>query len=170
MVSALTMLELHDADDMAGRYATYTDLALQIRARFTDPNATLRELFSRITFNVLVGNTDDHARNHAAFWDGANLTLTPAYDICPQSRAGGQTAQAMAFGEDGERMSQVARCVAHAATYHLSAAEARGIVDHQIAVIQGEWDDACDRAALSPVDRDRMWARQFLNPYALYDY
>jgi hypothetical protein len=24
------------------------------------------------------GNTDDHARNHAVFWDGQMLSLTPA--------------------------------------------------------------------------------------------
>jgi serine/threonine protein kinase HipA of HipAB toxin-antitoxin module len=42
-----------------------------------------------LIFNILIGNTDDHARNHAAFWDGENLAFTPAFDICPQSRAGG---------------------------------------------------------------------------------
>ena len=120
MVSALTILELHDADGIAGRYATYVDLAHQVRSRFTAPDATLRELFSRIVFNVLVGNTDDHARNHSAFWDGESLTLTPAYDICPQPRTGGEAAQAMAFGADGDRLSQVARCVAHAGHYHLT--------------------------------------------------
>ncbi len=170
MVSALTILELHGADAMAGRYATYTDLAFHVRARFTQADATLRELFSRITFNILVGNTDDHARNHAAFWNGDELTLTAAYDICPQARTGGEAAQAMAFGEDNDRMSQVVRCVAHASTYHLSAVEAKEIVDHQIAVINDEWTEACDRAALSAVDRERLWGRQFLNPYALYDY
>ena len=46
-------------------------------------------------FNILCGNTDDHARNHAAFWDGKKLELTPAYDICPQARAGGMASQAM---------------------------------------------------------------------------
>ena len=35
--------------------------------------AALRELFARITFNILVGNTDDHARNHAAFWHQATV-------------------------------------------------------------------------------------------------
>jgi len=170
MVSALTILELHDADGMAGRYGSYADLALQVRSRFTDADATLRELFSRLTFNVLVGNTDDHPRNHAAFWDGTNLALTPAYDICPQNRTGGEAAQAMAFGEDGDRLSQVARCVAHASTYHLTPAEATEIVDHQIAVIRAEWAEVCSRAALSAVDRDRLWGRQFLNPFTLYDY
>jgi serine/threonine-protein kinase HipA len=84
MVSALTMLGL---DEMMARYASYEDLAEIIRHRFTEPKDTLRELYGRIVFNILCGNTDDHARNHAAFWDGKMLTLTPAYDICPQGRA-----------------------------------------------------------------------------------
>jgi serine/threonine-protein kinase HipA len=167
MVSALTILEL---DEIEARYASYAKLADQIRARFTDPAATLRELFARITFNILSGNNDDHARNHSAFWDGAELTLTPAYDICPSPRAGGETAQAMAIGPDEYRFSQVAGCVARASTYLLSEADAREIVDHQIKVIETEWTDVCDRAELTEVDRNSFWHRQFLNPYATEGY
>ncbi len=164
MVSALTILGL---DEVGARYASYADLAQVIRTRFTDPLPTLRELFSRITFNILVGNNDDHARNHAAFWDGTALTLTPAYDICPQPRAGGETAQLMAIGPDGYRMSQVAGCVARASTYLLSESDAREIVDHQRDVIETQWAGVCDQAALSEIDRAGFWQRQFLNPYAL---
>jgi serine/threonine-protein kinase HipA len=167
MVSALTVLGL---DEVAARYASYADLAQLIRTRFTDPTPTLRELFSRITFNILTGNNDDHARNHAAFWDGTALTLTPAYDICPQPRAGGETAQVMAIGEDGFRMSQVAGCVARASTYRLSESDARQIVDHQINTIETHWTDVCDQAALTEVDRAGLWRRQFLNPYATEGY
>ena len=170
MVSALTILELHDALGIAGRYATYTDLAHRVRSRFTSPDATLRELFTRIIFSILVGNTDDHARNHSAFWDGAHLTLTPAYDICPQARAGGEAAQAMAFGADGDRLSQVTRCTAHAGHYHLTTQQAREIIDHLITVIRTDWDEVCDLAAMPAADRHRLWGRQFLNPYALYGY
>lgn len=70
MVSALTLLEL---DEMMAAYASYEKLAEIIRHRFIDAKRTLRELFSRIVFNILCGNTDDHARNHAAFWDGKQL-------------------------------------------------------------------------------------------------
>ena len=170
MVSALTILERHDAYGIAGRYATYADLAHEIRSRFTNTDATLRELFARIVFNILVGNTDDHARNHSAFWDGASLTLTPAYDICPQARAGGEAAQAMAFGPDSDRMSQVERCVAHAKHYHLTAQQAREIVDQQIAAIHDHWDDACGLAGATHADKQHLWGRQFLNPYALHGY
>ena len=167
MVSALTILEL---DEVGARYASYADLARIVRTRFTDPIPTLRELFSRITFNILTGNNDDHARNHAAFWDGTALSLTPAYDICPQPRAGGETAQLMAIGQDGYRMSQVAGCVAHASTYLLPEPDAREIVDHQIDVIETEWADVCEQAALTEVERVGFWQRQFLNPYATEGY
>lgn len=168
MVSALTILEL-DAYP-GGRYASYANLATEIRARFTDPLPTLRELFARITFNILVGNNDDHARNHSAFWGGAMLTLTPAYDVCPTPRGGGETAQAMAIGADGWRASQVAGCIERADVYRLQGAEAREIVDQQIETITNEWDDVCEHAELTEAERQHLWGRQFLNPYALYDY
>jgi serine/threonine-protein kinase HipA len=167
IVSALTILEL---DEMAARYASYEALAQKIRERFTGAASTLRELFARLTLNILVGNNDDHARNHAAFWDGHALTLTPAYDICPQSRAGGETTQAMAIRADGFRLSQLAACVRQASTYLISEAEAREIIDHQIDVIESEWNEVCDRARMTEVERHYFWRRQFLNPYAFEGY
>ncbi len=83
---------------MEAHYASYSDLADRIRQRFAEPQTTIVELFKRLVFNVLVGNTDDHARNHSAFWDGWHLKLTPAYDICPQLRTGQEATQAMSIG------------------------------------------------------------------------
>lgn len=167
MVSALTILGL---DETGARYASYADLADQIRARFTQPKATLRELFARIVFNILCSNNDDHPRNHAAFWDGEALSLTPAYDICPQLRSGGETAQIMAIGRDGWRMSQVAGCVERASTYLLSETEARETVDGLIEVIESSWEEVCDLAELGEAARAGFWGRQFLNPYATEGY
>lgn len=164
MVSALTVLGL---DEHGARYASYADLADAVRARFTEPRRTLRELFGRITANVLLGNTDDHAKNHAAFWDGQELTLTPAYDVCPQLRSGGETAQAMAIGRDGYRLSQVAGCIDWADVYLLDQDEAIAIVEHQIDVVHREWDEVCDLAGLTTAERAAMWGRQILNPFAL---
>ncbi len=166
VVSALTMLGL---DEMFGRYATYPALAQVIRRRFTDPEATLKELFRRIVFNVCVGNIDDHARNHAAFWDGTQLTLTPAYDLCPQPRSGLQANQAMAFGAAGERASQLRLCRAAAGLYGLSSAAAQRIIDHQVTVIQEQWPDAADAARLTSQDRAWLWQRQILSPYIFQD-
>ena len=163
MVSALTMLGL---DEMMARYASYEDLAELIRHRFTDPKDTLKELYGRICFNVLCGNTDDHARNHAAFWDGRMLTLTPAYDICPQGRTGNEATQAMLIKGEG-RASTLATLLAAAPDYHLKEAEAAALIEHQITTIANLWQGVCDEADLSPVDRKLFAGRQFLNLYAL---
>lgn len=165
LVSALTTMGL--AAFPSGRYATYTALADRIRQSFTDPDAALRELFTRIAFNMMVGNTDDHGKNHAAFVhpNGITLTLTPAYDICPQIRTGGEAALAMAYGPDGERRAQVAPLIDAAGIYHLDSAEAAGMVEHLETTIRDEWDDVCDRAHLTPVQRRAFWGSQFLNPF-----
>jgi serine/threonine-protein kinase HipA len=76
----------------------------------------------------------------------------------------------MAIGSDGWRMSQVAGCVERARTYRLSAEEARAIVDRQIEVIESRWDEVCDLARMTKVDRNGFWHRQFLNPFALEGY
>jgi serine/threonine-protein kinase HipA len=162
MVSALTLFEL---DEMMAAYASYEKLAEIIRHRFAEPKSTLRELFSRLVFNILSGNTDDHARNHAAFWDGHQLTLTPAYDICPQSRTGQQASQAMLI-RGSERASQVGLCVSAASVFLLGQQEAIDIINYQVKVIEHEWLATCDEAGLSDVDRNLFWRRQFLNPFA----
>lgn len=162
MVSALTLFEL---DEMMAAYASYEKLAEIIRHRFSAPKATLRELFSRMVFNILSGNTDDHARNHAAFWDGHQLSLTPAYDICPQARSGQQASQAMLI-QGRDRSSHLAPCIAAAPSFLLAREEAIAIINHQVNVIEHEWQGFCDEARLSEVDRALLWRRQFLNPFA----
>lgn len=155
MVSALTILEL---DEMAAGWASYADLAQALRQWAGKPETMLRELFSRITFNILVGNTDDHARNHAAFWDGTNLRLTPAYDISPMLRTGGEASQAMMIGDDTDRfrLSQVAGCVKRAHLYQLTQSEACEVVDYQLDVIESQFEDVCDIAELPAEPRVQL--------------
>lgn len=165
MVSALTLLRL---DEMEARYADYGDFADLIRKDFANPTETLRELFSRMVFNVLCGNTDDHARNHSAFSDygPGSFELTPAYDICPQPRTGSEANLAMSINRR-DRQAKVSTCVANAAKFQLKTEDAQAIADHQISVIRANWDAVCDEAELSATDRAYLWGRQFLNSYAL---
>ncbi|MCA6334435.1 MAG: HipA domain-containing protein, partial [Phenylobacterium sp.] len=120
----------------------------------------------RLVFNVLSGNTDDHARNHAAFWDGERLSLTPAYDICPQGRTGGEASQAMLI-TGSRRLSQLTVCLEAAPQFLLTTERARAIIDSQLATIRAQWSSVCDQAGLTEVDRRFLWGRQFLNPFAL---
>lgn len=166
-VSALTILGL---DELHARHASYADLAEHVRHSFTAPKATLRELFSRITFNILIGNTDDHARNHGALWDGEWLTLAPAYDLCPQLRSGGEASQGMEIGADHFRLSSLIGCVERAVEYGLTQSEAREVIDHQIDVIEAQWDLVCDEAELTHTDRLLLRQRAVLLPYAREGY
>jgi len=163
MVSALTLFGL---DDMMARYASYETLSAIIRHRFTNPRPTLKEMFSRLVFNILCGNTDDHARNHAAFWDGKVLTLTPAYDICPQGRTGNEASQAMRiYGSNN--LSRLKTCLKTAHNFLLSEEEARNIFDKLITTIEEHWGTVCEEAGLNKVDKQLLWRRQFLNPYSV---
>lgn len=165
MVSALTLFGL---DDMMARYASYETFAEIIRHRFDDPKETLEELFSRIVFNILCGNTDDHARNHAAFWNGKTLQLTPAYDLCPQGRTGREATQAMLISGDN-RLSKLKSCLDAAPHFQLSESEAKAIFEKQRETIEANWGKVCDEANLSAVDRKLFWKRQFLNAFAFED-
>ena len=163
MVSALTLLGL---DEMMGRYASYEGLAEIVRHRFTDARATLRELFWRLVFDVLCGNTDDHARNHAAFWDGGHLTLTPAYDICPQPRTGNEASQAMLIAGN-DNLSRISTCLAAAHHFLLSREEATEIARRQVVTIANHWNAVCEEAAISKRDRSLLATHQFLNPFSM---
>lgn len=162
MVSVLTLLGL---DERMAAHASYEDLTDIVRTRFIAPVEALRELFARMTFNILVGNTDDHARNHAAFWDGSHLALTPAYDICPQSRVGREASQAMRI-HGRERRSQLVLCLASAYKFLLAEDEAIRIMRHQIASIRAGWGEVCDEARLADADQRALWRRQILNDLA----
>lgn len=165
MLSALTLFKL---DEMMARYASYEKLAFIIRQNFTQASSTLNELFSRLVFNILCGNTDDHARNHAAFWDGQHLKLTPAYDICPQVRTGNTASQAMLISGNNN-LSQLRTCIQASSNFLLSPDQAKEIISQQIDTIKKNWSIVCDEAKLTQLERNFLWKRQFLNPYIFED-
>lgn len=167
LVSALTLLGL---GEMYARYATYPDLAHVIRTRFREPRAALAELYSRLVFNVLIGNRDDHARNHAAFWDGHDLSLTPAYDLDPQPRDTGEATQAMAITRAGDRRARLATCLDAAGEFLLSDVQAEAIIDRLVETILDGFDDAADTVGLTDLGRQLLWRRAFLHPYAFEGY
>ena len=150
MVSALTLFGL---DELQAHPASYAELGEITRARFTAPQATLREIYGRMVFNVLCSNTDDHARNHSAFWDGAMLTLTPAYDICPQIRNNREANQSLIIA-DGVRRSQLEACRNAAAHFLLTDKAAREIIGQLAEAVRSGWTEVCDEADLTKIERD----------------
>ncbi len=164
MVTALTLFGL--GEKTAGR-GSYLDFTAIIQQRFSEPKATLRELFGRLCFNILCSNTDDHARNHAAFWDGRELALTPAYDVCPQRRGSAAAAQGMAVAER-TNLSTLSSCLNTAHCYLLTRDEALAIMRKQIETIGDRWSSVCGQAAFSSKERTSLMGNQFLNPFAFF--
>jgi len=162
MVSALTWTQ---ADEMSARHITYPQLAGIMDRMCKDPVADKEELFTRIVFNILVGNTDDHARNHAAFWDGRHLALTPAYDILPQRRTTRTANLAMALA-DGSRAAQLANAAAIAPVFGISGPAFRRIRERLVGTIVQHWLDVCDEAGLVQSERAALVGCQLLNEFA----
>lgn len=81
--SAMNLTGRQDGDD-ANAGASYLDIAQVLMTAGAMPDADLRELWSRIAFNVLVSNTDDHLRNHGLLLvPGRGWVLSPAFDMNP---------------------------------------------------------------------------------------
>jgi serine/threonine-protein kinase HipA len=76
--SALTMLEAAD-----GEQRSYLEIAEVIERQSPSPTFDLLELYRRIIFSILTGNTDDHLRNHAFLRQRRGWALSPAYDLNP---------------------------------------------------------------------------------------
>ena len=83
--SAMSLLGF---DDGAGSNTGngYLDIVDFILQGCVDVQQNLRELYRRVTFNVMFGNTDDHFRNHGFLLTPKGWTLSPAYDINPSTK------------------------------------------------------------------------------------
>jgi serine/threonine-protein kinase HipA len=77
-ISALTALVASDGD-----IRSYLELLDILRTDGATPEQDAVQLWRRMTFNVLISNTDDHLRNHGYLRDVAGWRLAPAYDLNP---------------------------------------------------------------------------------------
>ncbi|PPF67659.1 phosphatidylinositol kinase [Rathayibacter tritici] len=165
VVSALT---LSGESEWTARYVTYPDVLDVLRRHGpagVDPGP---ELFARIAFNMAISNSDDHPRNHAAFWDGRHLSLTPAYDLAPGNRSGETASQALAYGRFGERRANVAALLQTAPIYGLDLREGRAVVERIVEAVLDGFDDAVDQARVPERDRSLLRGHLFLNPGVLH--
>ena len=142
----MSLLGLNDGDE-----ATYTDIAECIRMHSSAPTADLHELWRRIVFGVLIGNLDDHLRNHGFLYDRNNQwRLSPAYDLNPvpsMEKARELTTWISEEGPDADL--DIAR---RAAPYFaLKKAEAGAIIDEVVSALKG-WQNIARQMGMSAAD------------------
>lgn len=79
-----------------------------------------RRMFERMLFNVLIGNTDDHARNHGLLLHAGSWDMSPAFDLVAE----GKPVHAIGIGLKG-RESSLENAFSALASYDLDEDVAR---------------------------------------------
>ena len=130
--SAMSLLGLDDGagSSMGNGYLDIVDFILQ---GCVDVQQNLRELYRRVAFNVMFGNTDDHFRNHGFLLTPKGWTLSPAYDINP----GTKTHQCLHIDQYTEQ-SDVATLLQASGSYMLDGQKASEIIEDVRAAIK-DW-------------------------------
>ncbi|MDH4557865.1 type II toxin-antitoxin system HipA family toxin [Pseudomonas sp. BN417] len=137
MMSGLTLL------DAEWRVQTkkgwiYAALADELYRRGA-PDADRQELYRRMAYNALVGNSDDHPRNHAVIWQDGVWRLSPMYDVLPVLGEGPAQGLAMDVGMKGPLLSR-GNLLSHHQHFALSEETAAGILD-EVAAWEPELKD-----------------------------
>ncbi len=149
--SAMTLTGHIDGDD-ASTGVSYLELAEVIMSQGSQPNEDLRELWSRIVFNILVSNTDDHLRNHGFILvPGKGWKLSKAYDMNPVPHADGLKLNIT--DADNALDLELAREVAGYFRVNLETAD-EIIADFQ--AIVGQWRVVAEGVGLSANEQNRM--------------
>lgn len=133
MLSGLTLL---DADWQSNDRSAwvYAGLANEMKRRGV-PDDDLRELFKRMCFNALVGNDDDHPKNHAILWLKGRWRLAPMYDVVPGLDGSSPPYLSMAVGRSGRVVTRE-NLLSHCMHFALTPQQAASVLDEVIG-----WED-----------------------------
>lgn len=139
----------NSAQDWAS-YGGIADLVRRIVVA-KDIKETLRELYRRMVFNLLIGNTDDHGKNHGFLMDAhGHWQLAPAFDLLPTIGAD-MRYQALGIGPEGRERS-LANTLAGAGRMGLSAAVAKELLDEMQQKLRAHWQRRMRTEGVSPAD------------------
>jgi serine/threonine-protein kinase HipA len=149
-LSALSMLGAGDHE-----MRSYLELVDVLRRYGAAPKEDLHALWRRIVFNVLISNTDDHLRNHAFLYSGADgWRLAPAYDLNPVPVDIRPRVLTTAIDlDDGSASLDLAQGVA--AYFELDDREAQAIA-FEVGQAVAAWRRVAGRHGLPEAEIDRM--------------
>lgn len=121
LISAMTLLRKKDGEE-----ASYLELADLVRAKCRDNGKSLRELFLRIAFSCLVGNEDDHLRNHAFLLTRKGFELSPLFDVNPTIY--GNRLLTLSIDDEDRRMN-IPLLISLARYFELGEEEAKDLIE-----------------------------------------
>ena len=135
-------------------YYSYAELAEFIRHHTGEFANDATELYKRMVFNVMIGNTDDHSRNHAFLYQFADKTwrLSPAYDITPINNS---KQHGIGLGDDG-RYASIDNLLSQAKRFGLNSSQAIRIIT-EIKNYTSQWPEYFKRFSnISDIDIQRL--------------
>ena len=149
--SAMTLTGHQDGDD-ASTGASYLEIARVLIDHGARTVADLRELWSRIVFNMLVSNTDDHLRNHGFLLvPGKGWCLSEAYDMNPVP---GSQGLKLNVGEADNAMDlDLARSVAP--YFRISKKVAAEVITNSQAIVK-QWPRIANSLRIPAREQQRM--------------
>lgn len=150
--SAMTMLGLSDGDN-ANTGRGYIDIMDFILQHCADVERNLQELFRRVAFNICVGNSDDHFRNHGFLLTPRGWTLSPAYDMNPTTN----THQGILISSTSNKADLTHLLAAHE-EYMLPKATAEAIV-HEVLTAMTAWKPLAASLGLHQREMDAFAGR-----------
>lgn len=151
MASALTLLRCDESVTERGKWS-YPLLADEVRRISAAPRQDLRELFTRMCFNAVVSNLDDHPRNHAMIAWQRGWRLSPAYDLVPSPVVSQERRDlAMICGKLG-RWANRDNLLSMAGRFLLPQDNAAAIFDHVLQTVRSRWRPLLQDAGASRAD------------------
>lgn len=140
------------------RPGSYLTMASKLDDASADPANDKRELFARLVFNALVGNDDDHLRNHAFYEVQGSWRLSPLFDVMPlpfKPVEGRRLNQG--FGTEGN-LCTVANMVSRSDAFGLSREEALNIIRQMVTTFAAKWRSVFSEARVPQVDLEGLQA------------
>lgn len=149
-LSALSMLSMRDGDR-----ASYPELFEALLEHGAAPAEDGRELYRRLSFNVLASNVDDHLRNHGFLWqDHRGWRLSPAYDMNPTPVEVRQRILTTRISPD-EATCDIG-LVRSVAEYFGLASRAADVIIGEVATAIRGWRDVATAAGANRKEIERM--------------
>jgi len=146
--SAMTWSGRRDGED-----ASYAELASVVSSLSCQAKLDSFDLWRRMTFNAMTGNTDDHLRNHAFLRNPSGWRLSPAYDLNPNPEPLERRTHALAF-LPGEYQPSLALCRDMATFFNLD----KRLVEHGLKAIAdalGQWRSLAQKNGLTESELKR---------------
>jgi len=152
-ISANSLINLRAVNSriINDRYS-YGFLAEFILKYCSEPNDAV-ELYYRMVFNILIGNTDDHTRNHAFLYSFAHCDwrLSPAYDVLPINSDG---LHGIGIGQDG-RNGTIENLLSHANRFGLKRFKAERIIKEVLDLVS-QWSHYFKQCGVGDGDIERL--------------